>query len=326
MTGNVLPLETLYSSFILVNYQISRVLAGVAPERITTGYSAYQQWTADKVEFGAPQTVSQLGYEDIPYTPLSVSSITTAPLTFTLKMGIGEAQKGIINLDYISLMSQLQGYAGGRANDLYLLKGIFNNSLYDPAFPSTPNTAATVPFKVIQAEYGGNTGLTSDKLDLGNVQLNNDSVYSYNRYTLMNTNLATSLLKDERFASYFYTANRQLDMSSDTLHQYLTVPFRQIPSNSRAAIPTSTISYQPTWADAPVAGCSRTFVVICQRDALTLNFNKQLETTVAFNAENLRTSVLSQMIFNANVFQPKGIVLIEVILQPDGSPFIKPAA
>lgn len=320
MTGNVLPLETLYSNFILVNYQMGRVLAGVAPERITTGYSAYQQWIADKIEFDAPQTVSQLGYEDIPYTPLSVSSISTSPLTFTLKMGISEAQKSIINLDYISLMSQLQGYSAGRAVDLYLLYGIFSNPLYSPAFPSTPNTAATTPFVVIPAEYGANTGLTTRKLDAANVALNNNSVTAYNRYTLMNTNLATDLLRDDRFASYFYTADRQLDMSTETLHKYLTVPFRQIPLNSKAAIPVSTITYSPFGGD-PVSGCSRTFVVVCQRDALTLNFNKNLQTTVAFNGENLRTSVLSQMIFNSNVNQPKGVVLIEVILGPDGEAF-----
>jgi hypothetical protein len=282
----------LFDTEVTIKYQNSQYLANTIEERHGTTGEATNIPVSDIIEM-QDQTFAPA---DIPVTPVNPTNVMVVPYNYALKTVIGGGEKTLFSYDKIVDHAKLHAKAAARMVDYIKIAALYGYSGIGSVY-------------TVDADVGANTGMNEGKLAEALSYLENQGMdVLMNSCSLWLPAITKqSMLADDRVVNLFYNDKRPL--VDNRLSSYLGVDIRTLGANGINTIPYTT-----------AMGIDTYLVPLVHKDCMVQIFNRDVQTSITWVAQNDRWELLTVLTSGANVIQSNGIALITVQNPYDSNP------
>lgn len=283
--SNQVNLETasqLFEDSVTQKFQNEQRLQGAVEERHGTTGVATNVPVSDIIDM----SLQGFSPSDILVTPVDNTNVMVVPYNYVLKTAIGGGQRTLFAYDLIMDHSKNHAKAAGRMVDYIKINALFNYSGLGSVY--------TVPKTV-----GATSGMNAAKLTKGLGYLEGQGVDVMDHRTSLWLPAATknSLLNDERVVSEFY--NNRKPLVDNVMNSYLGIDIRTLGGNGLNSIPYTSN-----------AGTDTYLVPLVAKDSMVQIFNRDVQTSITWIANNDRYELLTVLTSGAKVIQSNGIALL----------------
>lgn len=277
----------LFDTEVTIKLQNAQYLAGAIEERHGTTGEATNIPLSDIVEM----ELQSFAPTDIPVTPINPTNIMVVPYNYALKSVIGGGEKTLFNYNKIIDHSKMHAKAAGRMIDYIKINALFGYSGLGSIY-------------TVDSDVGANTGMNEGKLAdaLSYLEDQGADVLDNACSLWMPALVKKSMLDDEKVVNLFYNDKRPL--ADGRLSSYLGVDIRTLGSNGINTIPF-------TSGGSP--SVDTYLVPVVNKESMVQIFNRDVQTSITWVAQNDRWELLTVMTSGCNVIQPNGIALITAI-------------
>jgi len=275
----------LFDTEVTIRYQNKQYLADTIEERHGTTGEATNVPVSDIIEM-ENQTFAPT---DIPVTPVDATNVLVVPYNYALKTVIGGGEKTLFAYDKIVDHAKLHALAAARMVDYIKINALVTSLGYSTIY-------------TVDKAVGVNTGMNEGKMAQALSYLENQGVEVMDHACSLWLPAITkqSMLNDDRVVNLFYNDKRPL--VDNQLNSYLGVDIRTLGANGINTIPYTTDGTDDTY-----------LVPLIQEDSMVQIFNRDVQTSITWVAQNDRWELLTVLTSGANVIQYNGIALIETV-------------